>query len=700
MSPHDDFENRPETADPSHEFQPADFKFERQDWTLFRSPETLSQKAGVPANKLRRLCLKELVDNALDASPTGNVRIEEHRPGHYEIYDDGPGIEGPPKKIARLFSIDRGLVSSKLWRKPQRGALGNGLRVVAGALIASGGGSLIVTTRGQRLTITPHEDGCAGVVAETADDFLVGTRIEISFGPHLPKDSYAMLWATQAIAMAEGGAGYSGAPSPYWFDASAFHELVNAAGERKVRDLIASFDGCTGAKAGKIASRFLQCSCGYLSRKETRELLLSARAQTTPVSVDRLGAVGELKGLPEHYARQTGVVEIGVGEPKANIPFVVEAWAETATADDDSAITVFVNRTPITGDVHIGNSDEGKLGIFGCNIDRHINVPTQRGKWRLVLNITAPYVPITTDGKEPDLEPFWREIVDALSRAIAKAHKNKPKAEKADSILPKFARGGKSEETRAAELAELQDFCDWLKEIDATLDIKVSSRGWGYVLEEYGLNKGEFDACEKIINDCRKNGMLPYDFCADDERRYVEGVERIDHKNPDDEVTQAIDELLHRHEQYRPFAFWDNVDTYVEMAVEKIDLKSLFGPVCAKHHVLISNKGGWSDINSRAAMMLRFKEMEAKGRRCVLLYCGDFDPGGLNISGFIRKNFADLAEAVGWSPDNLTIERFGLNYEFIEAQKLTWIDNLETGSGKRLDDPSHRDHNNTNGYWN
>ena len=41
-------------------------KFERADWTLFRTVEGLQQKAGVPASKLRRLVLKELADNALD----------------------------------------------------------------------------------------------------------------------------------------------------------------------------------------------------------------------------------------------------------------------------------------------------------------------------------------------------------------------------------------------------------------------------------------------------------------------------------------------------------------------------------------------------------------------------------------------------------------------------------------------------------
>ena len=42
-------------------------KFEREDWSLFRTLEGLQQKAGVPKAQLARLVLKELTDNALDA---------------------------------------------------------------------------------------------------------------------------------------------------------------------------------------------------------------------------------------------------------------------------------------------------------------------------------------------------------------------------------------------------------------------------------------------------------------------------------------------------------------------------------------------------------------------------------------------------------------------------------------------------------
>ena len=59
----------------------------------------------------------------------------------------------------------------------------------------------------------------------------------------------------------------------------------------------------------------------------------------------------------------------------------------------------------------------------------------------------------------------------------------------------------------------------------------------------------------------------------------------------------------------------------------------------------------------------------------------------------MRKNLADLSKAVGWKPTKLIIDRFGLKPDFIRRHRLTWIDNLETSSGERLDDPNHNDHN-------
>jgi hypothetical protein len=258
--------------------------------------------------------------------------------------------------------------------------------------------------------------------------------------------------------------------------------------------------------------------------------------------------------------------------------------------------------------------------------------------------------------------------------------------------LPKRGRGRPSAKAQAIYDGKVEEFCQHLLEIQSGLDFKPGARGWCYILEEYGLLKGGFDTAEKLINACRKSGHLPIDFTLEDSKREIDNVEVIDDTSADEEAESILDYISHAHLNYFPISFWDDKPVFIQMLVEKIDLKSLFAPVVRDFRIPIANSGGWSDLHVRAKMMRRFAHWEARGKQCVLLYCGDFDPGGLQISGFLRKNFADLADAVGWHPGNLIIDRFGLNYDFIQEHNLTWIDNLETGSGQRLDDQNHPDH--------
>ena len=182
-----------------------------------------------------------------------------------------------------------------------------------------------------------------------------------------------------------------------------------------------------------------------------------------------------------------------------------------------------------------------------------------------------------------------------------------------------------------------------------------------------------------------------------DEGRAFDHVEVIDVETPEEQAKWIVDYIHRAHLGYRPFSSWDDQEFYVQMVVEKATLKSLFDPVCAEFHVPLATAGGWSDLSMRADMMRRFSAHENAGKQCVLLYCGDHDPGGLRISDCLRTNMEELADAIEWSPANLIIDRFGLNFDFIEANKLVWIENLITGNkgqwrGVCLSDPKHPDH--------
>lgn len=265
--------------------------------------------------------------------------------------------------------------------------------------------------------------------------------------------------------------------------------------------------------------------------------------------------------------------------------------------------------------------------------------------------------------------------------------------------LPVTRRGRRSEAQQAEYERQLSTFCEQILEINSKLDFQVSARGWCYILEEYGLRKGEFDKAQRLMGDARKAGLLPLNITAEDDNRETARAGNglvFDRESAEDYLQNQAEALRDQMESlgmfYTPWPFWDSQTYYVEMLVEKIDLKSLFNPVCSQFYVPLTNSRGWADIHSRANMMRRFQEHEANGRKCVLLYCGDHDPGGLHISEQLRQNLADMERAVGWSPDDLIIKRFGLNYDFIIENNLSWAENLETSSGKRLDDPRHKDH--------
>src|SRR5262249_54367247 len=155
---------------------------------------------------LSRLVLKELADNGLDNGAEVTVKALPDR-GSYLIEDDGTGIDGTPEDIARLFSISRPMVSSKLLRLPTRGALGNGLRVVAAAVLASSG-ALAITTRNRRIALRPERDGTTTVVAVEEVAFPIGTRIEVRLGSAIECDQQTLQWAVVACRLGQLGTQY------------------------------------------------------------------------------------------------------------------------------------------------------------------------------------------------------------------------------------------------------------------------------------------------------------------------------------------------------------------------------------------------------------------------------------------------------------------------------------------------------------
>ena len=222
------------------------------------------------------------------------------------------------------------MVSSKFLRLPTRGALGNGLRVVAGAVLATGG-SLTVVTRNKRIQLQPEHDGTTTVVSVKPVKFPVGTRIEIIFGPALPF-ARTLRTGPRCADIFRYGKNYTGKTSPFWYDVPHFHELLSASDTLWCANCCRTrrLHWCQGWR--NLPTLNLQRTlCKDVTRQQAAHLLEMARLHAKPVRPERLGAVGAERFSRLRLCRDTRHCRFGaVDELQAEIPFVVEAWAHQA----------------------------------------------------------------------------------------------------------------------------------------------------------------------------------------------------------------------------------------------------------------------------------------------------------------------------------------------------------------------------------
>jgi hypothetical protein len=219
------------------------------------------------------------------------------------------------------------------------------------------------------------------------------------------------------------GQTYTGNSSPWWYDAAQFHELLSASGPRPVRELIAHLDGCSGAKAGEIvaAAGLTRAICQDITGEQSNRLLMVAREGARQVKPERLGTVGAMFRYGFAHACALGIAKFGSATPFAEVPFVVEAWVDEGEVDDTTLVTC-VNRTPVTGDISAAR-DGREINAFGCGLAHTIAKAPKEKQFVIWVNVTTPYMPITSDGKAPDFRPFVNEITVAVGKAVKKAHR-------------------------------------------------------------------------------------------------------------------------------------------------------------------------------------------------------------------------------------------------------------------------------------
>lgn len=177
-----------------------------------------------------------------------------------------------------------------------------------------------------------------------------------------------------------------------------------------------------------------------------------------------------------------------------------------------------------------------------------------------------------------------------------------------------------------------------IERMSAETGYRFGPRGWAYYAEGLGLiTKGEFDRFEKLLTDMRKDGELDPDVIEPDASRMATEVYdfEADTDTPEEHAQFAVNEIGERlrswARSYYEHGYWEGLEYYVEMIVEKKDLVQIFRTTADRYNVRITNGKGDTDIHTRLAMLKRFRDHTEAGRRCVLLAVGDHDPKGLHM---------------------------------------------------------------------
>jgi hypothetical protein len=345
-------------------FLQTDAEFARSDWSIYIA--NLPQRAGVPKHRISQLVLKELVDNALDemdrVGRPGEVTIDAAGKNVFTVTDLGRGFQDSPEELAHRFSIAKPMTSSKQWRRPSRGCVGNGLRVIVGSVV-SGGGRIFIKTRNKAVVLRPRFDGTTAIDEVKSVDWPVGSAITIEIDPAYVGTISPMECAQLAICLArQSGPAFDRKPSPLWLDADhvAMNMLVAIGPSKTIGWFTAQLDRCSAREVGQLVTqRFGKGRlCRDMNKADAAEFLTMLQEKAAPIRAKQLGPMGrearKHEALTDGYACQEGSFQAGTHPPFGEIPFLVEAWAaicepHNKSEDDDvytvDLVGVTINRT-------------------------------------------------------------------------------------------------------------------------------------------------------------------------------------------------------------------------------------------------------------------------------------------------------------------------------------------------------------------
>jgi hypothetical protein len=161
-----------------------------------------------------------------------------------------------------------------------------------------------------------------------------------------------------------------------------------------------------------------------------------------------------------------------------------------------------------------------------------------------------------------------------------------------------------------------------------------------------------------IVNNARMAGMISWDAIEDRTRDFIE---RTRWTSPRQIITAS-------HDSYH-MDMWANQEVRVFVVVEKEALTGILEPVCDKFDVpLLAARGYASSSVLRTFARQKVMRTLADDKDVILLYLGDHDPSGIDMTRDLDEKMHKFAEAWRYRNRSIDVRRIALTMEQIDDQ--------------------------------
>jgi hypothetical protein len=174
-----------------------------------------------------------------------------------------------------------------------------------------------------------------------------------------------------------------------------------------------------------------------------------------------------------------------------------------------------------------------------------------------------------------------------------------------------------------------------------------------------------YDRLGSIINDARLAGLIDWDTIVDRGRQTLENS----HWTSPKQVLEAAAQ------QFR-LDRWRAQPVHVEVMVEKQALEGVLVPVCRELDIPFTANKGYSSASALKETAHRMRANKRPSKSILVLYLGDHDPSGIDMTRDVYERLALFLGQGGFSDDDdgqggfenddLHVRRLALNMDQIE----------------------------------